>query len=70
MQIGPLGYAAGFSSRDCGISKFGSWSSSSSTSIGTSAKPCGLGLRGRTEGKRIPPEGATLGEHRGSEGED
>lgn len=38
IQIGPLGYAAGFSSRDWGMSKLGSWSSSS-ISIGTSANP-------------------------------
>lgn len=67
--MGPLGYAAGFSSFDCGISKFGS-SSSSSISNGTSDNPLLLVTIGRNAGNFIPPAGATLGEHNGRDGDD
>lgn len=67
--MGPLGYAAGFSSLDCGMSKLGS-SSSSSISNGTSDSPLVLVTSGRNAGNFIPPAGATLGEHNGSDGDD
>ena len=69
MQMGPLGYAAGFSSFDCGMSKLGS-SSSSSISKGTSDNPLAFVTIGRRAGNFMPPLGATLGEHNGNDGDD
>jgi hypothetical protein len=70
MQMGPLGYAAGFSSRDCGMSKFCSWSSSSSISNGTSDNPLAFVPKGRSVGNCIPFGGPKLGAHSGKEGDD
>src|SRR4051812_10627377 len=70
MQMGPFGYAAGFSSRDCGMSKFCSWSSSSSISKGTSDSPLAFVARGRNTGSCIPLDGPKLGAHNGRDGDD
>ena len=68
IRTGPLGYESGFSSCDCGMSKFGSESSSSS-SKGMSANPSGVG-RDRMPGRVMPPGGPAEGVHSGRDGED